>query len=658
MSDSTPVPEPASAPFRINPRRAIVEKVVAIPRKIARPLRVEMASIIAAELVDGDAYPIRDSARFIQRYGIFYPVLIHLHHSGLFMSLQDLAVRSPQAAVPIAQVLITKVFDLIERYPAPDGGLYAELDGQMKELLAQNGTVLDGAKMPGGQQAPDDMLVSILTEFSGMLSLLVQEPGMNPDERQKILDKCSDTIATLEKQVSEKSDAATGMKPGEIQDLIDEMKKALDELKKDGVSGDRLDGESPDTPDKTEQESGTAEYGGSGQGTGERPATSSGKEAGAETGNSAGWFPGSAAQVLNRFRVADPRCKTTCVLSGLLPGPDWSMETVSMKTEHLRDLEYYAQISRQSDELKAVLRQIGRVPSGHGIRNQAISPMGKSEMYSLTRSDDIARLLPSEAVKLRHPVFHKKFYADFTEGKLLTYQLQGKNWTTGLPKKKKQGPVIVLVDTSGSMHGTPEIIAKSVVLALAKLMLRQNRDVKVVLFSGPGNIAEIELTSTKKMVREFLSFLTTTFGGGTDFNTALKSGLRSIKQPAFRGADLLFITDGVSDISDPSSIREWKKVKEEQKARVFSLIIGSDDAGGLAPVSDYTYFIYFENVLARTSRPGVTMRLIASPNNPRDWRRLFSPTSRRTMAAKKHGPLHDGREVNPGKQKYCRYRPL
>ena len=39
-------------------------------------------------------------------------------------------------------------------------------------------------------------------------------------------------------------------------------------------------------------------------------------------------------------------------------------------------------------------------------------------------------------------------------------------------------------------------------------------------------------------------------------------------------------------------IREWNEIKAERKARIFSLIIGNYDAGGLDQVSDQTYIIH------------------------------------------------------------------
>jgi uncharacterized protein with von Willebrand factor type A (vWA) domain len=148
------------------------------------------------------------------------------------------------------------------------------------------------------------------------------------------------------------------------------------------------------------------------------------------------------------------------------------------------------------------------------------------------------------------------------------------------------------VDTSASMRGSPEILAKSVLLAVTKRMLKEGRDVKIILFSSKWQTFEIELTDKKRMGREFLEFLQFTFGGGTDFNTALRAGLKAMKnEKAFEGADLLFLTDGASELSERPLIREWNEIKAERKARIFSLIIGNSDAGGLEQVSDHTYLI-------------------------------------------------------------------
>ena len=174
---------------------------------------------------------------------------------------------------------------------------------------------------------------------------------------------------------------------------------------------------------------------------------------------------------------------------------------------------------------------------------------------------------------------------------VLTYQLRGRSWSEATPKKERKGPVVCLVDTSGSMTGGPEATAKAIVLAVAKKMLKEKRDLKVILFSSVGQSHSIELTDERKMASEFLDFLQLRFGGGTDFNTALKVGVRSMKTEEWKDADLLFITDGYSILSDEAVLQDWKELKEEKEARAYTIIVGNDQPGGLEPISDRVYYL-------------------------------------------------------------------
>jgi uncharacterized protein with von Willebrand factor type A (vWA) domain len=200
------------------------------------------------------------------------------------------------------------------------------------------------------------------------------------------------------------------------------------------------------------------------------------------------------------------------------------------------------------------------------------------------------------------------------EGKLLTYQLKGENWNSDTAGKKRKGPVVALVDTSASMRGSPELLAKAVLLAITRRMLKENRDVKVILFSSKWQTVEIELTNKNRVGEEFLEFLKFTFGGGTDFNTALRAGLKAMKsEKVFEGADILFLTDGYSELSERPLIREWNEIKAEKRARIFSLIIGNSDAGGLEQVSDYTYLIRNAENWEVAESPASFVKAISKP---------------------------------------------
>jgi len=284
-------------------------------------------------------------------------------------------------------------------------------------------------------------------------------------------------------------------------------------------------------------------------------------------------------------------------LALLFPQRNWSYSVKELKKEpfyvQLKMLKNYSAFFEKNPDLKKIIDFIGRRefdPPSDRIR---LSPFGKNRIQTVRFSDSINNLLPMEAAKLLNPSLKNKFYADMLEGKLLSYQLLGKHYT-GPPRIKPRGPMIVLVDTSGSMHGAPQTLAKSAVLAMAKRMLSQQRDMKVILFASTSQHLEIELSSRKKMSEKFLNFLLYTFGGGTDFNTALASGLKSLKEKDFQGADLLFITDGKSEVSDELVLARWEEAKKKYNAKVYSLIVGSSGAGGLSEISDYTYFVEME----------------------------------------------------------------
>ena len=296
----------------------------------------------------------------------------------------------------------------------------------------------------------------------------------------------------------------------------------------------------------------------------------------------------------------------------LFPGRSWDLSLSELYKNYFENLEKYAAIMGKNEDIRRIVELLGKIELEYGSKRIAISSYGKSEVYSVTTSKSIEYMLPIELVKLTDETMELLFYSKYIDGKLLTYQLRGKFWTGGPPKKKRKGPVVALVDTSGSMNGAPETMAKAIVLAVAKKMLKEGRDVKVVLFSSTNQTTEIELTDKKKMASEFLNFLAYTFGGGTDFNTALRSGLNSLKEKKFKSADLLFITDGLSSLSDKGLIQDWNAFKKENDTRVFSFIIGNDTAGGLEVVSDHTFIAGKSNNWDIDSAPSKMVKLMTT----------------------------------------------
>jgi uncharacterized protein with von Willebrand factor type A (vWA) domain len=298
----------------------------------------------------------------------------------------------------------------------------------------------------------------------------------------------------------------------------------------------------------------------------------------------------------------DDDAETMELFSLLFPGRLWDRGMAELHRENLGHIRLYADIAARSAGLRRLVDLIGRQSAGEVPESGAVAACSRSEVHSVVTSRELQYMLPSELVKLQDPTLKWLFMARWTEGKLLTYQLSGKaRPRRGLERPK--GPVVALVDTSGSMSGSPELLAKAVVLAAAKQALKSGRDVRVVLFSSTGQSRAIDLSGPRKMAGEFLEFLRQRFGGGTDFNTALGSGMEALEDVRYENADLLFITDGLSEVTDEGLLGEWGRLKERRSARIFTLVIGNDTAGGLEKVSDQTF------VLEAGNRQAGAMRL-------------------------------------------------
>lgn len=483
-----------------------LRSTIAFPRTIPRPMREKIAEIITLEILFGQPYEIKDSERFIEIFGAFYPIFLTLRNSKPWPRLRKIAKKSRGAGIAGLKIFLPLIYEILERLSGPSTGVSGaeylkELDAGMEDILRQFERLLKETFLVWGN--------SISGEFSGRNVQGIRNSG-NPVLQEAVLNFMQkDGYQVFLERLME------GLYR-KISEFISEMEENLDLF---------------DT------------------------------------------------------------------LALLFPQRNWSYSVKELKKEpfylQLKMLKSYSTFFEKSPDLRRIIDFIGRREFDPPSDRIHLSPFGKNRIQTVRFSDSINNLLPMEAAKLLNPSLKRKFYADMLEGKLLSYQLLGKHYT-GPPRIKPRGPMIVLVDTSGSMHGAPQTLAKSAVLAMAKRMLSQQRDMKVILFASTSQHLEIELSSRKKMSEKFLNFLLYTFGGGTDFNTALSSGLKSLKEKDFQGADLLFITDGKSEVSDELVLARWEEAKKKYNAKVYSLIVGGNGAGGLSGISDYTYFVEME----------------------------------------------------------------
>lgn len=253
---------------------------------------------------------------------------------------------------------------------------------------------------------------------------------------------------------------------------------------------------------------------------------------------------------------------------------------------YFNEVDLFSELLRRNEELQQIIDLMGKLDMKYGGVREEMRSFVTSEAYELGASKDIPHALPIELLKLKVPILRTLFFSQMLEGQLLTYRLRGLDWRDELGRK---GPVIALIDASGSMSGEPELIAKAFILMLARRMEREKRDIKIILFAAEDWKLELDMTDKGKAAKSLLDTICRHFEGDTDFNSAIRTGLDTLEEETYRGADVLFLTDGESRVTDEEVIRRWSELKNHTGSRIFTLILGSDEAGGLEKISDKTW---------------------------------------------------------------------
>ena len=141
------------------------------------------------------------------------------------------------------------------------------------------------------------------------------------------------------------------------------------------------------------------------------------------------------------------------------------------------------------------------------------------------------------------------------------------------------GPIILCLDTSGSMMGARETVAKAMALECMRQAKSQQRACYLYSFSGPGDCQELELKVTGQGVSKLLEFLAGSFHGGTDVDEPFIRALDRLGQEEWSNSDILLVTDGEIRPPDVDVVAKLDTAKEEMGLKVHGLLVGEPGAG-------------------------------------------------------------------------------
>lgn len=243
-------------------------------------------------------------------------------------------------------------------------------------------------------------------------------------------------------------------------------------------------------------------------------------------------------------------------------GQAWNDSIGNWNKIEWKKLEEFAKNLERDHSLRELAQMLGRWQQAKRVRKEQImqqplpkeewkpNPYGKSEIVGIHHSDHISAMLPSEIALLSHPETELMLSKKYVEKKLLTFQYRSEDMSVSDAIKEqplmdteieRPGPFILCIDTSGSMFGTPERIAKALALAILEIAIKDKR--KAYLISFSTGIQTTEMTGLEQDMGQMIDFLRMSFHGGTDLQPALIESLNMIEQERFQHADVLIISD-------------------------------------------------------------------------------------------------------------------
>ena len=203
----------------------------------------------------------------------------------------------------------------------------------------------------------------------------------------------------------------------------------------------------------------------------------------------------------------------------------------------------------------------------------------REEIVGVYLGKDIEHALPQEIALLSDDDTSVLFDMKFVEGRLMCFEMEGMQTRSydveeehmiEVEEEENLGPIIICVDTSGSMQGSPETIAKAVTLFMATRAISQKRNCYLINFST--RIETLDLSGQMGMAK-MMAFLQRSFHGGTDVSPALTQALDMMSNEKYEQSDLLIISDFMMASLPELLYKEISNAKAN-KNRFYSLAIG------------------------------------------------------------------------------------
>lgn len=261
-----------------------------------------------------------------------------------------------------------------------------------------------------------------------------------------------------------------------------------------------------------------------------------------------------------------------------------NIESISRFTEFLfkdpsilKIAEMLGRLNGEDDKMEVnITEQITTYPT------EVKLPYNPEELVGITMSKDIERLLPMELANLFDEDLEIIFFKKFVESQLqsflfesneriIEHEIEEVEYEAPIPLE--QGKFIICIDTSSSMEGAGEYIAKALSMAVAKVALKENRDLIFLNFANQ-HVEEFVVKARNVNIKKMLEFLANSFYGRTNSVPAFQKAIQKMTTEEFKRADLLMVSDFMMD-SVPNKTRLQIANLKENYNRFHSLVVGT-----------------------------------------------------------------------------------
>ncbi len=308
----------------------------------------------------------------------------------------------------------------------------------------------------------------------------------------------------------------------------------------------------------------------------------------------------------------------------------WDQVRGQLARREWAEAQRISEVLKQLPELAALIRRLGRAeraaqpqalpprpaedrrPPSLGLKAvETRLPGAPGALRGIHFSGRIDTMLGSEAMLLRHPVGRKLWRARQAEARLLSYDTEAVlvDWRSDpaapphrapappQPDTLERGPIIVCLDTSGSMRGAPETIAKAVVLQALRTAHAEHRGCLLICFGGPDELIERELAGGRARsgapghgLAGLLDLMGQGFDGGTDLQAPIERAIALVHQARWASADLLVVSDGEFGCT-AAMLQLLDDARERLGLRVQGVLVGDRETMGLMEVADDIFWV-------------------------------------------------------------------